>query len=141
MAAKRALAAERATKAFELRKWGASFEEIGKQCGFSTVRAYQVIQEKMKELKDKLAEDVEIVRTGEIERLNALLLNLTPRVRAGDAYSISVAIKVLERKSRLLGLDAPTKAEVTGAGGGPYKIEVVYEDAAKAGQEIEAKDG
>ena len=45
----------------------------------------------------------------------------------GDPRFFAVIQWCIDKRSKLLGLDMPTKQEVTGAGGGPCVIEVVYE--------------
>jgi len=56
--------------------------------------------------------------------------------------AVAAAVKIMERRARLLGLDAPVKQEVTGANGGPIQtqdanvtmtLDQLKEEAAKRG--------
>jgi len=44
---------------------------------------------------------------------------------------VRLRIRIQERVAKMLGLDAPTKSEITGAGGGP--VDVTYTDKQRAG--------
>jgi hypothetical protein len=57
------------------------------------------------------------LRALEIERLDGMTSGLWPKVRAGSPPAVSAAVRVSERRSRLLGLDAPvaTRSELTGS--------------------------
>jgi hypothetical protein len=54
-----------------------------------------------------------------------MLLALWPQVLKGNQGAIDRALRVMERRAKLLGLDAPTRQEVTGAEGGALRIEYV----------------
>lgn len=43
--------------------------------------------------------------------------------QCGDSTYLRVILSCVERRSKLLGLDAPDRTEITGAGGGPIKTE------------------
>ncbi|WP_354643872.1 hypothetical protein [Kitasatospora camelliae] len=49
----------------------------------------------------------------QIDRLEHYLVCLSPRVDRGEPRAIEVAVKVGERIAKLLGIDAPVRAEVT----------------------------
>ena len=51
-----------------------------------------------------------------------LLAGLWPAAISGDVPSVGMALRVAERRARLLGLDAPTRQELTGADGGPLSF-------------------
>ena len=59
--------------------------------------------------------DVQSVRDMELERCDSMMAGLWEKINKGDPYAVIAAIKVMERRSRLLGLDAPTKQEFIGA--------------------------
>jgi len=68
----------------------------------------------MKELSTKVAQtatSINELRQLELERLDMLQLGLWERAISGDPQSISVMLNVLNRRSSLLGLDAPKVTE------------------------------
>ncbi len=51
-------------------------------------------------------------------------LRIAQEIQAGRVLSgIDRGLRILERRARLLGLEAPVKAEIAGPGGGPIEIE------------------
>ena len=101
-------AAERARLALDLRKAGASYEAIARQCGFANRSgAYQAIQ---RELQRTLQEPADDLRMLEVERLNDLYRAMIPHALSGDKDStwyVDRCLKIMERRAALLGLDAP----------------------------------
>ena len=98
-------AAERARLALDLRKAGASYEAIARQCGFANRSgAYQAIQ---RELQRTLQEPADDLRMLEVERLNDLYRAMAPKALSGDTWSVDRCLKIMERRAALLGLDAP----------------------------------
>lgn len=127
-------AIERRAKALELRKSGMTYSAIGKALGVSICMAHKDVHHVIDQLAKEARETAEAVRDIELERLDAMLKALWPAVEEGDTSSISTALRVAERRARLLGLDAPVKQEVTGANGGPLSfVEVAkqFADAAR----------
>ena len=112
---RRLCAVERAKQALELRKGGASFPEIARALGYSAAAgAYQAV---MSALRKTLKEPAEEVRTLEVARLDAMLLALWAQVKQGNQGAIDKALKVEERRAKLLGLDAPNKVAPTDPSG------------------------
>lgn len=103
-------AAERRAKALELRKAGATYDQIANQLGFSNRgNAQRAVQTALKEIT---AEPAREVITLEVERLDAMLLGLWPRARKGDLGAIDRVLRIQERRARLLGLDSPARLSV-----------------------------
>jgi hypothetical protein len=112
---RRLQAVERAKQALDLRKGGASFPEIARALGYAgPAGAYQAV---MSALRKTLKEPAEEVRTLELARLDAMLLALWPQVRQGNQGAVEKALKVAERRAKLLGLDMPTKVASTDSQG------------------------
>lgn len=65
-------------------------------------------------------ESVDEAMTLDLLRLNDLLTILTNPVREGDLPTIDRYLKVLERRARILGYDAPAK--IAGPKGGPIEV-------------------
>ena len=103
-------------KAWELRKVGLSEREIARQIGVSPATAHRYIARVVDELKADTLDVAREYRAVQLERLEdmyvrlqALLSSQSPGVKMG---AIDRAVKLLERTSRLLGLDAPTRNEL-----------------------------
>ena len=117
--------AERAARALELRKGGATYEMIGQDLGVSTVRAFQIVNEALKAL---VAEPAAEVRKLEVERLDHMLSVIWPtatnamsEVTTVDASLLEMILKaqdgvrkLMERRAKLTGLDAPEKVQEVG---------------------------
>ena len=105
--------------ALELRQAGLGYREIaivltnkGFQCKFTT--AYKDVIKALDELKDKTMEEADKLRTLELTRLDTMLKSIWSKVVKGEVASIDRALRISERRSKLLGIDAPQeiKAEV-----------------------------
>ena len=100
---------EKDQRALELRKEGLTYDEISGQLGYATPSAsYKAVMRRLRDI-DKPA--VAMLRELEVQRLDAMLSAVWDRVLQGDAGAVSTALKISERRSRLLGLDAPHTIE------------------------------
>lgn len=102
-------AAERREQALLLRKAGYQYEAIGAKLGISKQAAHQLIQ---RTLRATLREPAADLRTLEVERLDDLLRALYPQARKGNHGAIDRVLRIMERRAKLLGLDAPVRSEV-----------------------------
>ena len=114
---------DRAAKALELRRDGATFADIGCSLGITASGAWRMVQTMLRELRETMAEMAEEVRQIELQRLDSMLFALRSKIRRADCKAIEVALRISDRRAKLLGLDAALKAELTGAGGGPIAID------------------
>ena len=65
----------------------------------------------MRRLSDADRPAVSMLRELEVQRLDAILYALWDDVLHGDANAVHTALRISERRSRLLGLDAPHSIE------------------------------
>lgn len=102
-------ALERQKQALELRMAGVSYATIAEQLGYSDMSgAHRAVG---RALKRTLQEPADKLRELEAERLDKLLLGLWPsRTNLGVVDRI---LRIMERRAKLLGLDAPTKVAQT----------------------------
>ena len=124
-------------QALELRKAGVSYVAIADTLGYSGPSgAFNAIQSALKRTLQEPADDL---RTIEVARLDAMLLAIWPGVKQGNYGAIDRAIRIMERRARLLGLDAPARADLT-TDGGPL-VFVVRRDDPVVGDEGEMETG
>jgi aryl-alcohol dehydrogenase-like predicted oxidoreductase len=100
--------------AWDLRLGGLSYRAIGKKldCSHETVR--QDIEAELQRLAESNADKAGVHRQLELERLDKYIRVLDHWIESGNIAAVGMAIKVQERRAKLLGLDAPTKQETTG---------------------------
>lgn len=103
---------QRQMLALELRIKGMSYRAIADRlkCSHETVRLD--IEGELKRLADLNIEKAAELRELELVRLDKIIYSLSNWVESGNIGAASVYIKASERRSKLLGLDAPTKHEV-----------------------------
>jgi len=103
---------EREVQALELRKAGYDLNTIAKRLGFrGRSGAYEAIK---RALMKVITEPALEVREMELQRLDQIQRNYWTRMLKGDANIIDKLLRVMDRRARLLGLDAPVKVEQTG---------------------------
>ena len=112
-------AAKRRQKALDLRIAGVRYRQIGAQLGVSYQTAYRDVQTALGELAKLQAGKAEHLRELEVERCDRLQMALWPKARSGDETAARTVLAVMDRRAKLLGLDAPTKLEHGGADGQP----------------------
>ena len=110
-------AAEKRAQALMLREAGLTFQQIGRQIECSTTRAYQYVADELKRLADQASDSAESIRQLELERLDRMTTGIWTKAKTGDLRSIDRMIKIIEQRSKLLGLYAPTKLAATNKDG------------------------
>ena len=107
---------ERRVLALELRKAGGSYREIARQLGVDVHTAHADVGAELAALRETAVAEATELRALELERLDGMTSGLWPHIQEGSAAAVSAGVRVSERRSRLLGLDAPvvTKSELTG---------------------------
>ncbi|MDD5517838.1 MAG: hypothetical protein PHV98_00620 [Candidatus Omnitrophica bacterium] len=106
-------ARDREVQALNLRKSGATYEQIGKALEITTQGAYKAIIRSLRKLNEKNSEGADELRRLEVERLDRMLAAIWSQVISGNQGAIDRALRIGERRAKLIGLDAPTKQEVT----------------------------
>jgi hypothetical protein len=109
--------AERRVIALRLRRTGASYREIATQLAVDVATAYADVRAELGALREQTVEEAKELRDLELQRFDEMTAGLWPQVRAGSPPHVTAAVRVSERRARLLGLDAPviTKSELSGS--------------------------
>jgi len=111
--------ASRRIQVLELRKAGASMRQIAKTLHVAVSTAHRDLWQALDELAKEQRDKAEPLRQLELERLDRYVLALDGAISQGDPRAIAAAVRIMERRARLFGLDAVTKHEVTGRDGEP----------------------
>lgn len=110
---------QRRSKAVALRKTGATLEAVAAviakefdQPKYDRTLAFRDIDAALKELNEKCTHDTEEYRRQEVEILDDCQFRLQAKVKVGDVQAIAQVVKISERRSKLLGLEAPIQLQV-----------------------------
>jgi len=122
---------ERRRRALTLRRDGLSYDAIARKMGVSVSVAHAYVHDAIRDIP---APEAEATRTIELERLDRLQAGLWARATKGDPKAVGAVLRVMDRRAKLLGLDAPQKTEITGPDGGP--VQVTPADARRALREL-----
>ena len=111
----------RRRRVLELRRAGNNFyeiadmirEELGSDCpeSYDSRSAYLDLQRLLDEMRSELSESMPDVIALEASRLDEMLKALWPAVLRGRERSIEIALKVMERRAQMLGLDSGIKID------------------------------
>jgi len=113
MATSRAVAAVKRAKVVEAVADGATYEQAAQQAGYATRSgAYKAF---WKAVDGHTADAVDQHRTLVVQRLDALQVGLWDKAVSGDVKAVNAVLRIIEQRSRLLGLDKP---EATSVGSG-----------------------
>ena len=105
MATAQAIAAVKRAKVVEAVAQGATYEEAAKQAGYANRSgAYKAFWLAM---DHREADAVEDHRALELARLDALQVSLWAKAMAGEVKAANAVLRIIEQRSRLLGLDKP----------------------------------
>ena len=114
-----AITSERHALALEMRKHGYSYDQIGEHFECSPTAARSLVKTAMeKAIREPGQEIIDL----ELQRLDQLYRVAFNRAATGEVSAINQCLAVMQRRAKYLGLDAPDKSEVTGAGGAPLAI-------------------
>jgi hypothetical protein len=89
---------------------GKTFEEIAKEIGYAGKQgAYDAVRRSLVEI---IREPAEALVKLDLERLDVLWQIQYLNAQGGDVAAMSACMKIMERRAKLLGLDAPEKREI-----------------------------
>lgn len=113
--AKRVTSDQLRQRVLELRRQGVTIRAIADQVGKSSTRVHQVLLAALQQIAKETEVEVRELRMLENDRLDRALQAIWPGVEAGDLKAIDRLIRIIERRSRLFGLDSPSKPTPTNA--------------------------
>lgn len=131
---------ENQARALELRRAGLGFEAIGAQLGIKKSQAHRLVVSGLAEARAQVAASADELRSEELSRLDGMLTGLWPRARKGEVAAVDRVLKISERRAKLLGLDAPERKQLEGAGGGPMQfVGMTPDEFAQIAAEVASK--
>ena len=104
----------RALKAFDLRLTGMSYRKIGVELKVSYATAFRDVAAVMEELKEETRVEARNYREIELKRLDQLQAGSWSFAVAGDQKAVLNVMRIMERRAKLLGIDAPIKVDIEG---------------------------
>lgn len=101
-----------------LRLDGLSHREIAAELGIAPSTAYKRVRHALDTINQRNADEAGTLRTLESMRLDELQNAIWEKALEGDDKALGRVLAIMDRRAKLLGLDAPTKheAEVSPAG-------------------------
>jgi hypothetical protein len=120
---------EKRRQALVLRRQGATYDQIGKALEVSTMTAHRYVNDAIAAIPREEAKEVKALAISKLDaqemRLNVLLESTTRKPTVLELVRIELAlVRIAERRARLEGHDAPTRAEITGKDGAPLALSV-----------------
>lgn len=130
-------------RAVKMRIQGHNYNEIAVEMGISSVTARNWVIGEMEKRRLELAEDIDVVRQLELTRLDELYVAATEPLTEKPAViphpmtgvpqlvkpdkneGVKTALKVMERRARLLGMDSGNKFD--GGGDAPTRVYIGIE--------------
>ena len=111
---------EKKEKALRMRKAGNTYRVIGEELGCTEQRVWQIVNGELKRINAQCSELAEGMLRLELERLDSLWKETYDTATGGGDKAIpaaSVCLKILERRAKMLGIDAPEKIAPTDPSG------------------------
>lgn len=125
----------RRRQVLELRRDGLSLRAIGDILNVDHSTVAKDLQAMLKQLAKDNADKAEEQRALDLDRIDKALEVVMAAVASNDVGAVNALDKLLTRRAKLLGLDAPTRQEVSGPDGGAIEVGVQarnYRDAINA---------
>lgn len=110
--AQQAKTAQRRSKAIAMRLGGADWDTIAARLDYaSRGAACTDVTRAMEKAAAEATRDADVLRHIELARLDRLQVGLWTRALAGDEGTVGTVLGIIDRRVKLLGLNAPLKLE------------------------------
>lgn len=102
--------AEKQLRALEIRKTGATYDEIAAQMGLASRSvAFGLVKRAIRKIPAEAATEVLSL---ELARLDALLVGCWTKATTGDPAAVDRVLRIMDRRAAFLGLDQPKGLKV-----------------------------
>lgn len=105
---------EHQQKALELRRAGLGYVDIGARLGLGKSQAHRLVKAALAECIAAVNDEATQLKAEELSRLDGMLTGIWADARKGHLGAIEKVLKIMERRAKLLGLDAPTRHALGG---------------------------
>ena len=102
-----------AHRALQLRIQGMPYWQIAEEMGEGEDTVVYWVTAQLQGLRGEEVRNADVARQLHLERLDALMQASWPKALAGNEASATIVLRCMERSSKLLGLDAPQKVDIT----------------------------
>lgn len=120
---KQALVSKRRTQAIALRMAGMDYATIAERLDYGSPQAASKdLFRALRSYREEEEAKVDEWRQLESQRLDRLQAAAWAKALQGDLKAIETVLKVISQRSKLLGLDMPLRAEVSGPNGGAVPL-------------------
>ena len=99
-------------RALQLRRRDQTYDEIAATLGIPVTTAKRWVRQEVERLEADELTKADTARRLELERLSALGVPYWHKACDGDLKSAAFYLRIMERRARLLGLDAPMKVNI-----------------------------
>ena len=110
-----AVTEEQRVQALKFRMAGLSYQQIADHLGIARSAAYKLVKTALDRLHEEVHEGAEDLRELELQRMDQLFSLAYNNAMKGDIAAIDRCVKIMERRARLMGLDAATRSEISGS--------------------------
>ncbi len=132
---KRVRGLELEKECLRLRMAGLSYEVIARNVGCSRAGAHRAVMRAIERTIRENNETAQDVLNLELKRLDTMMNVLWRKVLEGELGAVDRVLRVMERRAKYLGLDAPHRMEHTGKDGAPIRHE--YDFSHLSDEELE----
>jgi len=84
--------------------------------GWDERYAYKDVKRELDYIRNQIGEDASAVLTLELNRLDVMFEAMYKQARKGNQGAIDRVLRIMERRAKLLGLDAPQRHDVAASG-------------------------
>ena len=113
------------------------YREMAKKLGVSLGTIANDVKQIFQAWAAEQFENVREQAALDLATMNDAIRALTVAVRNGDTQAVTALLRILERRARMLGLDAPQRLEHTGKDGGPIETQTKIKLAECTPEELE----
>jgi len=98
-------------RALHLRRGGLTFEEIATELKVDEKRARRLCSDAMEDARAQVAANAKELQAMEVSRLDAMMNSIWDAAMRGNLPVIDRVIKIMERRAKMLGLDAQERLD------------------------------
>lgn len=113
MSPRKIIKKERRLQAISLRRQGCTYAEIGRVMGVTRQAAYSYCEREFKHLLKEGSQVAEKALSLTLARFDELLKVYYNSAVSGDREALQDVLSIMDRQSKILGLEAPKKSEST----------------------------